>query len=329
MSRILSYVEQISEVKPIDNSDNLELLSIRGWKVVAKKGDFSPGDLCVYFEIDSVLPPLPIFDFLKPRGYKVKSIKLRGQLSQGLAIPINDIKEFFDIDISKLGESLDHIIGVKHIDETIIDSGIGLSFPSFIKKTEAERIQNIPLTDLQNKSYEVSIKLDGSSMTVFYNNGQYGVCSRNRLLLEDDNSKYSSTANNKYKLNQILPTYCNSTNRNLALQGELIGEGVQGNKEKITGNDYYIFNVWDIDKQAYLSQKERLQIVTDLGLKPIPLLYEEPFTISESLDKDSLILMADGKSLFSNVREGLVFKTIDGSLSFKVISNKYLLASNH
>ena len=217
---------------------------------------------------------------------------------------------------------MDSEIGVKHIDELSPDNPLYIksNFPSFIPKTDQERIQNIPAKKLINKEYEVSIKLDGSSMTVFFNNGQYGVCSKNRLLDDTDLSNFTNTAN-KYNLSETLKEY----GANIAIQGELIGEGIQKNRENIKGHDYYVYNIFNIDSQEYLSVRQKNKVIENLGLKSVPLLYDTPFVISNELDKAEILKMAEGPSLFSKNREGLVFKSYDNSISFKAISNKYLL----
>lgn len=322
--RKLSYLVKIEEVEPVINSDNLDVVSVRGWEVVTKRNEFKVGDICVYFEIDSVLPEVELFDFLKPRGYMVRTLKLRGQISQGLVISLRDIiKQFPELEnvirFKPLGYCLDTHIGVLHADK--LEDGDNY-FPSFLKKTKQERIQNIPLDYILGKQFEISIKLDGCSMTTYYNKGEFGICSRNKLLEQEnpENNIYYNVTR-QYNIEKLLRKY----GKNLAIQGEVIGEKIQGNKEKIKGVDFYVFDVWDIDKSAYFSSKDRIEFVSYLGLKSVPLLYQEPIFISPDITKKDIISMADGKSLFSNTREGLVFKRTDGNFSFKAISNKFLL----
>jgi len=273
--------------------------------------------LRLVIEIDSVLPPL------EPRGYKVKTVKLRGQISQGLAIPIDNFYQLGLLDYNtnySIGECLDEIIGVKHIDELEISRmDKSKPFPGFLRKTDQIRIQNLEREDYINGKYEVSIKLDGSSMTVFYNNGQFGICSRNRLLAEEDNSCYSLYCR-KNCFKEILTRYCITKERNLAIQGELIGEGIQGNKEKIKGYEFFVFDIWDITKQAYLSPIERYSVLADLGMHSVPIINDEEFFhLDDKYTLDSILKMAEGKSLHSKNREGIVFKSSDGTFSFKYL----------
>jgi RNA ligase (TIGR02306 family) len=334
--RKLSTVEKILDVQPVINSDNLDVVKIRGWNVVTKRGEFQVGDLCVYFEIDSVLPDVPLFSFMKSKRFRVKTIKLRGQLSQGIIFPLSDIeKQFnlepFDYSFNVIGTCLDDIIGVKHMDELSPSDPMYVksTFPSFIKKTDQERIQNMRFSDIVDKEYEVTQKLDGSSMTVFYNRGQYGVCSKNQLLADEDQSHFTKTADS-YLLQPLLREYCLRNRMNIAIQGELVGEGIQKNHEKIKGHDFYIYNVFDIDVQEYFTPEERQHVIESLRLKSVPKIFDTPFLITDEIDKDYIINIADGSTLLYGTiedvqREGLVFKSTDGQTSFKAISNKYLL----
>lgn len=324
--RKLSSIQKVDKVSAVENSDNLDVIDIRGWKVVTKRGELKEGDLCVYFEIDSVVPPMPQFEFLRNRGYRIKTIKLRGQISQGLVLPIDNFAEYIAIEDIEIGKCLDKILGVVHVDESKETNLNGsLAFPSYIRKTDQERIQNLLLDKVVNRSYEISIKLDGSSMTVFYCNGEYGICSRNRRLLDNDNSKFDQ-CNKKYRLVEILSQYCVAKGRNLAVQGELIGDGIQGNKEKIKGYEWYVYDIWDIDTQRYLSPRERFMILTQLNFESVPILNESFYLKDTNVKSYQYLLdMADGPSLNAKMREGIVFKSSDGQFSFKVINNKWLL----
>lgn len=176
--------------------------------------------------------------------------------------------------------------------------------------------------EISNKTFEQSVKLDGSSMTVFFNNNTYGVCGRNWELREtEDNTLWKvSRRNNFIEAMEKL-------GRNIALQGEIMGEGIQGNNEGIKGQEFYLYNIWDIDLRRYVSPQDRAQIVnqlTELGatIKQVPIL--DKITFPMNVTVEDILAMADGKSLFAPNREGLVFKREDGNFSFKAISNWYL-----
>ena len=102
VNRKLASIRKIGSVSPVEGADNIELVHVDGWQCISKKGDFKEGDFCVYFEIDSFLPIRPEFEFLRKssyrkmggkEGFRLKTIRLRGQLSQGLAMPIQLFKE--------------------------------------------------------------------------------------------------------------------------------------------------------------------------------------------------------------------------------------------
>lgn len=325
--RKLASVRTISAVRPIDGADAIEAVQVDGWQCVAKKGEFSQGDPCVYFEIDSFLPAgNPAFAFMESRGkqkdthgregYRLRTIKLRGTLSQGLALPLSAV----GVDDAQLGDDVTDAIGVTKWEPPMpacLGGEAKGAIPGWIRKTDQERIQNMPEILGLELDYEVSVKLDGSSMTVYHRDGETGVCSRNLDLRETKGNSFWSVARRSglpEKLANI---------GNVAIQGELIGPGIQGNQEKLSYHDMYVFDVWLIDEQRYARQEERLAIVKQLGVPHVPIIHYKaraPKTVSEALD------LADGPSLNPAVkREGLVFKSLCGTVSWKAISNKWLL----
>lgn len=325
--RKLASVRTISAVRPIDGADAIEAVQVDGWQCVAKKGEFSQGDPCVYFEIDSFLPAgNPAFAFMESRGkqkdthgregYRLRTIKLRGTLSQGLALPLSAV----GVDDAQLGDDVTDAIGVTKWEPPMPACLGGEAkgvIPGWIRKTDQERIQNMPEILGLELDYEVSVKLDGSSMTVYHRDGETGVCSRNLDLRETEGNSFWSVAR-RYGLPEKLANI-----GNVAIQGELIGPGIQGNQEKLSYHDMYVFDVWLIDEQRYAHQEERLAIVKQLGVPHVPIIHYKaraPKTVSEALD------LADGPSLNPAVkREGLVFKSLCGTVSWKAISNKWLL----
>lgn len=195
-------------------------------------------------------------------------------------------------------------------------------FPSFIPKTDEERIQNLPeiIANEKETLFDVTEKLDGSSATYFIKDGEFGVCSRNLELLEDDENtlwKCARDMNIKAKMESLA--------RNIALQGELIGEGIQGNPYKIKGQTVRFYNAFDIDKYEYFRYDEFNNLIDMLGFQTVPVIHEKlmlPDTI------DEILKLADGKSVLNENfnREGLVFRTRGAKrISFKAISNLFLL----
>lgn len=353
MSRNLVTIRTVAEIKPIANADMIELAVVDGWQLVTKKGEFKVGDRAVYLEIDSFLPIKPEFEFLRrssykkmgeEEGFRLKSIKLRGAVSQGLLLPLSSVNLTGD----EADEDLSSLLGVKlyepPIPAQLAGKVVGM-FPSFIPKTDQERVQNLTgrlwgkgetvvYTDGEGKeivkeippavkrNYEVSEKMDGSSCTLFNYEDKFGVCSRNLQLEEDPENSFWKVAH-KYNLKEKLPS-------GLALQGELCGEGIQKNKYQIKGQDLFIFDVYDIAARRYLTPEQRDSFLKRVlpELKSVPIV-ERNYELPE--DVGSLLTYAQGASKINpkQEREGLVFKEEGGTrerFSFKAISNKFLLA---
>ena len=350
--RKLATIRIIKEIKPIEGADNIECAIVDGWQCVVKKNEFKVGDFCIYCEIDSVLPPRPEFAFLEKVKYRIKTIRLKGYISQGIIFPISILKNYGKI-IYENNIPKKLILDENEIKEIILDVGTDITkilnitkyeppipanlagkvkgnFPSFLRKTDEERIQNMDwvLTEYKNEPFYVTEKLDGTSFTAYYNNGEFGVCSRNLNLYETENNTHWQVAR-QLKLEEKLKQY----GKNIALQGELIGEGIQKNRYKLKGQTVYFFNAFDIDNFDYFDYENFLNIISQLDLKSVPIIspkegYFLPNTIEELLE------YSEGKSKLNpeQEREGVVirpFKNIIhpkfGRISFKVISNKYLL----
>jgi RNA ligase (TIGR02306 family) len=342
MERKLASIKQITDIRPIEGADKIELASVGGWNVVvAKDVGHKVGDGVVYCEIDSFLPIREEFEFLRKSSYKkmgeqegfrLKTIKLRGQVSQGLILPISVlnppdtniyVEPFEGLDVTEM-------LGIVKYEPPIpaeLAGKVKGQFPSFSRKTNEERIQNLT-KEFEEWKYQskhqfyVTEKLDGSSATFYYNNGEFGVCSRNLELLETEGNTFWKVAR-EMDLENKLSKY----GRNISLQGELIGEGIQGNPYKIKGQKVMFFNVFDIDKQQRESLGGFLKVMDDLFLEFVPII-DIVFELPESVDE--MLKMAEGKSkLNSNTeREGLVVRSIDTTISFKAISNKFLLKNS-
>lgn len=339
--RKLATIEKILGLQPIKDADRIEVATIRGWEVVVKKGEFEIGDKCVYFEIDSFLPIEDRYEFLRKscyrkyrdgtgEGFRLRTIKLKGQISQGLALPL-DLYTEFHRDLNHVGEDVTTILDVALYDPPIpaqLRGSIKGNFPSFIRKTDQDRIQNHLdyFAKYKDEEFEVTVKLDGTSMTVYYNNGEFGVCSRNLEIKENKDNAYWKIVD-ELNLKEKMRKY----GWNIALQGELIGAGIQGNPEKIKGQEFRLFDIYDIDLCRYFTPRER-----DFGRLLFPNVLTVPIEcycydiLADYHDLDLLLAFADeGRSLNADVREGLVFKStrlINGEVvSFKVINNKYLL----
>ena len=408
IERKLLTVRTVDSVGPIEGADAIEVATVGGWQVVVKKGEVQAGDRVFYAEIDSFLPTgNPAWQFLvdkQPRtfegvvGHRLRTVRLRGQISQGFIVPISALPQITDPQ-----EDTDYAaeLGVKKWEQPLPAELAGQAeglFPSFIRRTDQERCQNLvneifqtedrlldfspmaqtmtaeALTAMQDKGllewvgdglggrwmkvdkakadpnarYEVTMKMDGSSGTFFGTfEGELGVCSRN-LQLKDNEANAGNTfvrLFNASGLKAILGK------RALAVQGEVMGPGIQGNRENLKTHKLFIFDMQGLapDAGGYLTAVERYRLLKQFyaeGLDPELVVHapvwingkwttrpdlevDEPYVTLQSLGitniKD-LLAYAEGPSLVHPVREGLVFKRMDGEFSFKAISQKYLMA---
>ena len=340
--RKLATIKQIKWIRPIENADKIELVGIGGWQVVVNKDEnYKVGDIVIYCEVDSFLPIKPEFEFLRKNcykkmpdgteGFRLKTIKLKGIYSQGLILPISILNR--SVNENNIGEDLSLELNITKYEPPIPTQLAGKvkgNFPSFLQKTDEERIQNLGwvLNEYQNEPFYVTEKLDGTSFTAYYNNGEFGICSRNLNLFETEDNVHWRVAR-KLKLEEKLREYGN----NVALQGELIGEGINKNRYKLKGQDVYFFNIFNIDTFDYFNYKMFSNRLFEMGLKSVPVVspaegYFLPSTMEELLE------YSQGKSQLNpqQEREGIVLRPFEnivhpkyGRISFKVISNKYLL----
>lgn len=333
--RNMAYVVEIDAIEPIEGADAIEVAKVGGWRVVVKKNEYQVGDKAVYFELDSWIPhELAPFltqpghepkEYNGVKGQKLKSKKLRGVISQGLLLP----KPIGLMD-AQVGDVLDEYFGIQKwemADNAQLAGSAKGNFPSLVPKTDQERIQNLSkelqkwITNVENLAWEVTEKLEGSSMTCFLGQDGFEVCSRNLSLKEDTNNTFWAVALRE----QIKDKMIDRGYFGYAIQGELIGPGVQGNIYKLNKHEFHVYDVYDTINSRYLSHAERVQVVELLELKHVPVILKNGL-VNHTIDE--LLELAEGKSVLnpSQEREGIVFKQHQNpDVSFKVISNKYLL----
>lgn len=346
--RKLASIEYVEEVKDIPDADRIQAYRVKGWWVVDKKDAHNPGDKVIYLEVDSWVPE-ELAPFLskgsKPKEYngvvgnRLRTVKLRNQLSQGLILPI-DIAPIKDIDYSfsdlDVGTDVTDALGIQKWEPPIPSQLQGKMkgvFPSWIKKTDQERCQNI-WNDIADNGWldelaVIETKLDGSSMTVYQKDGDIGVCSRNiDLKIDQEDNTFVDTAKRLNLFDRLKEMY-EETGKNIALQGELMGPGIQGNKENLSNHQFFLFDIFDIDNQFYLTHEQKMVICKMFDIDYVPVIYSKVTLRDIGVETlDDLLEMADGKSLNSDVREGIVIKSVNGDWSFKAINNKFLLKTN-
>jgi RNA ligase (TIGR02306 family) len=339
--RKMATIRKIDALRPIEGADAIECAIVGGWTCVVKKGEYTAGDLAVYCEIDSFIPTAIAPFLTKPghyaktfegvEGERLRTMKLRGQLSQGLLLPYNvlgGLVDLVDFAYPTEGEDVSELLGITKYEAPIpaaLAGEVKGMFPSVIPKTDQERIQNLSVEleewKSQGLSWEVTEKLDGSSMTVYIIDGEIGVCSRNLDLKRNpDNSLWRAAI--KHKLEEKLEGY-----GNIAIQGELVGNGIQGNMYKMRDQDFYVYDVYDIDAGRYFTPADRKTFVQALDLLHCPVFKSDWMLTTESVA--DLLHRAEGKSVMGDIngpeQEGLVYKCNEKQLSFKAISNKFLM----
>jgi RNA ligase (TIGR02306 family) len=337
--RKLASIQNIKYVKPIPDADSIETVGVLGWEVVSKKGEFQPGHTCVFFEIDSLLPDIPEFEFLRKscwnenlKKYRLKTVKLRKQLSQGLALPTTVFPILAGL---TAGADVTDLLDIEKYEPPIPAQIVGdaRSFSWPISKTDETRVQSDDeygfIERLTGKPYYISLKLDGTSSTFLIDpkDETYHVCGRNYSYKENDSHNFWMLSK-KYNIEQGLRDFWEKGHR-LALQGEVVGPGIQKNPLGLSHHDLYIFNVVDIRSGQKLCLDKSLIVTDQLGLKFVPIVDKGS---SFGYTKTDLLEMAKGKykthflsAKDSQDREGIVIRSICGEVSFKAINNDFLL----
>lgn len=344
MGRKLASIQRIIKIEPIEGADKIELAYVLGWQCVVNKGQFKPMDLAVYFEIDSFLPVKPEFEFLRSSSYKntpimgegfrLKTMKFRGQVSQGLLLPVSQFHELSDN--LELGTDVSEILGVRkwEIEERVTTGGtIKGTLPYSIPHTDETRVQAVPelIKAFAGLKYYISTKMDGSSHSIGVDENGFHVTGHNYEYKDDGNSSFYNFVNKQDYHDRIVSYKESKGLQSLVLQGEFCGAGIQKNRLKLTSPEWYVFTVIVNGKRVGLRQM--LDICNELELTTVPieevgvdLPYRYPTV-------ESLLQRADGDYPKGGKKEGIVIRPtepvysdlIGTALSMKVVSNKYLL----
>ncbi len=332
--RKLAYIVRIDAVADIPKAERVMQAVVCGWKVVIKKNEFNPGDLAVYFEIGSMLcDELPWVVPLNLKGKPLKTKKILGICSQGLLGPL----EWLGTPPPtgwQLGDDVTMLTRVQkwipreEEDLYVADSTRG-PFPEFIPRTAEEKVQNVRDVEVSlcGRSVILTQKYDGTSTTMYAvgsgSERKAWICGRNGKLLEPTKATphYFEIAY-RYGLLEKLLTF----GRNIALQGEIIGPKINANRHHVEANEFYLFNVYDIERMRYVEYEEMLEIAAIMGVKTIPLVYKGPMK-AEWNREELLKLAAAQRYAYGGMAEGLVLKTDDKEprTSVKIISNQYLM----
>jgi RNA ligase (TIGR02306 family) len=328
--RKLASIQRIRAIEPIEGADAIVKASVLGWQVVIRKDEFAPGDLCVYCEIDSLLPDRPEFEFLKPRGMRIRTVRLRGQISQGICFPLSvlppGIEPAEGMDVT---ERLD-VIKYEPPMPASLSGQVKGPFPGMIPKTDETRVQVLQpvLTAFAGTTCYVTEKLDGSSVTYYLYDGEFNVCSRNLNLLDDGRNSLWKLARE-----MEIEAKLSSLGGHFALQGEIIGEGIQGNKYRLKGQKVFFFSLFDIEAYRFDDFESFRDRLAALNLPTVPVLETDYILVDEI---PALVAKSIGKSVLNPElpREGIVIRPLTeqttaleslGRVSFKAINPEFLL----
>lgn len=364
MGRKLASVQKIKAIRPIEGADRIEVAQVLNWDCVVSKGQYKVGDLVIYFEIDSLLPDIPAFEFLKKSAwsqklnkYKISTHKFRNQISQGLVIPVSQLREIYNAingtSISSIdydeGDDLTVLLKIEKYEPPVSNGPLGeiINHEWYVPKTDEERIQvcaeNVlpEYINCEQDDWYASIKLDGTSCTAGLFEDAFLIGGRTQWY--KDENMYTTTVKKYGDIETKAREYLEATGVYVVFQGELCGPGIQSNKLGLTEKEWFVFNVFVSTTGKYDSY-EKLDLVGMLamcerfGLKHVPLVDEKDkfdFTTTRNIDEivEALLKYVDNfkyRTYFEDaspnqIAEGLVFRKNDMTNSFKVVSNKFLL----
>ena len=347
MSRKLASVQRIWKIEPIEGADKIELAHVLGWQCVVNKGQFQPMDLAVYFEVDSFLPIRPEFEFLRSSSYKntnllgegfrLKTMKFRGQISQGLLLPCGTFPQIPKD--AEAGADVTELLGIQkwEIEERITTGGtiIG-NLPADIPHTDETRIQAEPelLQAFAGLDYYISTKMDGSSHSVGIDEQGFHVTGHNYEYKDDGGSSFYELVKEREIREKMYAFLEKNHLTTFTIQGELCAPGIQNNRLKLVKPEWYVFTIRENGKRVGLDRM--LAICEELGLTTVPIEEKGNDLPSKYPTVEALLERADGEYPKGGRKEGIVIRPVEpvycelisASLSMKVVSNKYLLKTD-
>lgn len=342
--RKLASIQRIWKIDPIEGADRIEIAHVLGWQCVVNKGQFKPMDIGVYFEIDSYLPIRPEFEFMRSssykntnimgEGFKLRTMRFRGQLSQGLLLPISEFPEIPSG--ADVGYDVTELLGVRkwEIEERATTGGtVAGTLPYDIPHTDETRVQAEPglIQAFSGLEYYISTKMDGSSHSIGIDEDGFHVTGHNFEYKDDDsNSFYRLVKARDYK--SAMEKYVKEHDlKTLTIQGELCAPGIQQNRLRLSKPEWYVFTIRENGRRVGLNKM--LSVCKELGMDHVPIEEVGVDLPSKYPTVEALLERADGEYPKGGKKEGIVVRPtepvfcplISESLSMKVVSNKYLL----
>ena len=345
--RKLASIQRIWKIEPIEGADRIELAHVLGWQCVVNKGQFQPMDIGVYFEIDSFLPIRPEFEFMRSssykkndimgEGFKLRTQRFRGQISQGLLLPVSAFPEIPQD--AEVGLDVTELLGVKkwEIEERATTGGTVIgTLPYDIPHTDETRVQENPelIQAFAGLEYYISTKMDGSSHSIGLDENGFHVTGHNYEYKDDGESSFFELVKTRgYR--EKLETFAKENSlTKLTIQGELCAPGIQRNRLRLTKPEWYVFTVRENGKRVGL--KRMMQVCEALGMDHVPIEEVGVDLPTKYPTVEALLARADGDYPNGGKKEGIVIRPtepvfcplISASLSMKVVSNKYLLKND-
>ena len=342
--RKLASIQRIWNIEPIEGADRIELAHVLGWQCAVDKGQFKPMDLAVYFEVDSFLPVRPEFEFLRANsyrktdimgeGFRLRTMKFRGQISQGLLLPTDDFPEL--VEAAEVGTDVTESLGVKEweIEERISTGGTMIgTLPYDIPHTDETRVQAEPdlIQAFAGLEYYISTKMDGSSHSVGIDENGFHVTGHNYEYKDDGKSPFYELIKSMHLQGKMESFARENALHTFTIQGELCAPGIQKNRLRLSKPEWYVFTIRENGKRVCLSRM--LEICRTLGLQTVPIEEVGMDLPAKYPTVEALLERADGNYSNGGKKEGIVIRPtepiynelISASLSMKVVSNKYLL----
>lgn len=378
--RELAYVVKVDEIRPIEGADRVEIAVVNGWHIMVRKDQFKPGDLAVYFEIDSKVPAKEPFMFLEGKHFKVKTQKyFKGTvISQGLLMSFEDFG--WDKDAHKLGDFLTKELEVTYsVEEDNIRKAPSVdkykrmaqrngklfahqpfrwlmrrtwgkkllfiffgkkgdkkaTWPAWVAKTDEERVENMPWIFDNKSPFVATEKIDGTSTTFTMKRGKFGkndfyVCSRNVVFDKPDKNCFYDTnvyieMAEKYNIEKILESILtdNPTLDWVTLQGETYGAGIQKRDYGLKEHRFAGFN-FITSKEGRWDSVRAAKFMTQYNIPWVPIL-DENYILPDTIEELRAFSHSEGSRIDGVIKEGIVFRSQDGSMSFKCVDPEFLM----
>jgi len=337
MNEKLATIEKITDIQPIDGADFISSASILGYKSVIKKSDFKIGDMVIFIKPDTLVKRAEWNKFLWPKKdispdsepIRIRCCKFKKSISQGLIISINNLEQRDRIEGQGVEEELFITKYIKEIPVQLRGKIKG-NFPVYLfPKTDELNILSYPnvLMEFIGKPYYLTVKYDGTSISFYFDNGVFGVCSRNLELLDDDSNVYWKMAK-KYDLQEKLTSF----NKNLAIQAEIVGPNINGNKVGLFEVQMFVFDIYDLDKKEYYDKFDLQDFCEAMNLERVEVIDSNP-SFNYTINELEALAIGYYKNNANLPREGIVLRplepiyspVLEKRLSVKIMNKNFLL----